>query len=319
MDLSIYSPFKKLDDVLFACSIYDRLINKFEQEFIFNIINMYLYKNSSFDLINFFAKQKLYPKLFPSNTVTLFKNVDSISSSYINHIKDANVSCILNNCIFCQASLNNSEVFLNAFIFFYEKNSNNCKINLKKCIACNSMHYLSFAINSKNEERKIFNDLDQHSFISFSNEIVYERSILDKLTFDIIFQHNSFSSFTMSFNYFFKSFENSNSSLKLSNKRLAETWLYYRYVLINFEMKNFDLDAFFIKDLDSQLSKINPSLNKYFTKKWRSSEHKDKCTNEKCSQSLVLDGNHKVNRLKCCYEEVDYHVKELGIIAWILI
>ena len=175
----------------------------------------------------------------------------------------------------------------------------------------NSIHYLNFAINSYNE-RKIFNNLNNHYFISFSNEIVYEKSILDKLSCDILLQHNTFLGYAKSYNYFLKNFKNCKFSSKLCNKRLAETWFYYRYVLCNIELQNYNMDAFFIKDLDSYLARISTTLVRNFTNKWSSSQHTNKCFNDKCCNCLVIDGNHKVNRLKCCYENVDYQVKELG-------
>ena len=181
---------------------------------------------------------------------------------------------------------------------------------VKKCLNCNSKHYLSFAV--QNETRKFYVDIHKTEFLSFSNEIIIEKKILEKLTSDFVYMHASFIGYCNSYNNFFNVYYNNSRRIKLCIMRLIETWFYFHLLCLKNELHENNTEAFFIQNLDSNLSLINPRLREYFMKKWSGSAHRNLCRDEKCSELLVVDGNHKCTRLRCMFENVSFNVKELG-------
>ena len=95
--------------------------------------------------------------------------------------------------------------------------------------------------------------------------------------------------------------------------RLIEAWFYYKFISLKNELKETNLHAFFIKDLDLNISGLNPMLRNFFTNKWNGLAHRNYCRDANCSKLLVVDGNHKCTRLRCMFENVEFHVKEIGI------
>ncbi|CAF0844130.1 unnamed protein product [Brachionus calyciflorus] len=133
--------------------------------------------------------------------------------------------------------------------------------------------------------------------------------LLRNLTSDLLFKHSSFKAFTNSFNYFhmYKKTE----PLFLQEKRLTETWFYYNFLrrIINNETKN--LEAFYVNQLDTNLEQINSTVFTLFSKKWSGPCHRDRCLDQNCCKVIGIDGNYKINRLKCMYSFVELHCDEI--------
>ena len=144
----------------------------------------------------------------------------------------------------------------------------------------------------------------------FSRESIYEKSLLDNLSADILFKHSSFYSFCQAYNFFYK-IPLTKNRLLLKRIRLAETWFTYRYCKHIYEKCNSFLEKRFIQDLNQALLDLKPSLAKYFTSKWsENSHHRDKCISD-CSKLYVLDGIHKINHRKCMFQEKFLKVPEI--------
>ena len=216
------------------------------------------------------------------------------------------------------------------------------KIISKCCCVCKNQHLLSFSRKktSSSISYKISERILENEFICFSDETVFEVSLLKRFTSSLLFNHASFSGFVESLNYLYntKQVYNDNKSRNvLIESRLTEHWFYYRYIMFYLEInKNFSNFKFFlIKDLDLNLLKIKPELSPYFIKKWNGIKihfnlyyistfidynhligisHLEECIDVNCSVALCVDGLHKVNRMKCVFENKSFSVEEIGLI-----
>ncbi len=72
-------------------------------------------------------------------------------------------------------------------------------------------------------------------------------------------------------------------------------------------------DANDSQPIESTLAEIRGEMLKNFTTKWSKHRHTkvDGADDEKCSAALVMDGLWKINRAKCCYDEV-YVATDMG-------
>lgn len=180
---------------------------------------------------------------------------------------------------------------------------------------CKASFSLSFYSTKK--KRLFYQGFLSNQFISFSNETVFEVLLLDKLTCDIIFKRCSFQSFVNSYNYFNQYYLK--SLVFLQEKRLIETWYFYKLTKTKLELNpNDELTAPFVYEIDICLEKTNRMILPFFIKKWSGEEHRLKCLNKNCSHSISVDGNHKINRLKCFYSNVSISSPEFGKIKYIL-
>lgn len=60
--------------------------------------------------------------------------------------------------------------------------------------------------------------------------------------------------------------------------------------------------------IDASLTTIKGKLFGNFVKKWSCHTHKD----EHCNKTITLDGNWKISRLKCSYDNVIFSSAEFG-------
>jgi hypothetical protein len=63
----------------------------------------------------------------------------------------------------------------------------------------------------------------------------------------------------------------------------------------------------YVQDLDTIINGLRKHLFSHFVNKW-SSHH---CDHSNCKKALNIDGNHKVNRLKCMYDNIYLNSKEI--------
>ena len=160
----------------------------------------------------------------------------------------------------------------------------------KECTYCKSQHFLSY-YKDTNKAKFYFNDnFLKNKFLCFTTQTMYEISLLDWFSSDLLFKHCSFYSFCQSYNYFYKIPFIANKQNTLCRKRLTETWLLYRYCRHSFEKNGYFLEKKFVIDLDSALMELRPTLLEYFVNKWANiMNHKNKCSKD-CSKLYVLDG-----------------------------
>jgi hypothetical protein len=62
--------------------------------------------------------------------------------------------------------------------------------------------------------------------------------------------------------------------------------------------------------IDDAINKISGSLFKVFTSKWSQHQHNNDVSN--CTLTLTYDGNWKLDRSKCCYENKWINCNEFG-------
>ena len=154
-------------------------------------------------------------------------------------------------------------------------------------------------------------------FVSFTSTTIFEFSLLKNFDSHLIYNHASFKGYSNSYNHFFNSFtlyiNNISKRCILNRERLSEAWFYYRFIVcyneIYSDFENCPMP--FVKDLDIELNKIKSQLQPHFIKKWSTDCHTKNCINLLCSTAIVIDGNHKINRLKCLFEDKFVKVPEL--------
>ena len=62
--------------------------------------------------------------------------------------------------------------------------------------------------------------------------------------------------------------------------------------------------------INSAIAKIMSTLLSQFVKKWSNHTHKN--SEKSCNDAVVYDGNWKLSRLKCVYDQVWYKSNEYG-------
>ncbi len=120
---------------------------------------------------------------------------------------------------------------------------------------------------------KAFENILNFQFISFSEETVFETSLLDNFTSQLLHNHATFTGFTEAYNHFHRtklSYIEEKSRFVLKDQRLAEIWFCYRMLLIYFEINmSFNNFEFFdIQNLDKNIDILLKLLPTYFVNKW---------------------------------------------------
>jgi hypothetical protein len=101
---------------------------------------------------------------------------------------------------------------------------------------------------------------------------------------------------------------------KLEVQRLTESWFYWKTIswFDELDLLGHVCNFPYVNELDSFISSLKSYMFVHFVEKWSGSYHKENCHDENCSRILVVDGNHKVNRLKCAFKKKSHYVKEVG-------
>lgn len=248
---------------------------------------------SDFNPLDFRKTEELDQKI-----ATEFVNV-SIEQTII--VPQSNV-CI--NCN-CELSINRMRLH-SASLISYSSNVKDCKIGIKECF-CGSLTYPSYSI--KGGTRKIFESIFEDIYISFTEETIFEQPILNVVLSDIVFKQSSFMGFAQAHNSLWSSDEMKRDLL--TDKRLSEVWFYFNCCKIYKEMNGTLTNENFVNmvHLDSMLVKMKPYLFRFFVTKW--SKHVN-THHTLCSKALVIDGNQKVRRMVCCFEEVYKKMEYIG-------
>ncbi|CAF1017018.1 unnamed protein product [Brachionus calyciflorus] len=302
-------PFNQIDDLFIFYRIRDSISSKCLNDQV-DLLNSFVQKSYKFDDILHFLNNSEHLKDFLPNN--FFKKLKSLDE-FICKAKDLNFTPDIVLCIKCKEPVRPISKKTEAVVYSLNEGSRNCFLQDKKCIKCNYRYSLSFYYTSDNK-RFFYPNVLKEKFISFSNETIVEIKLLFKLTCDIIFNHSSFKSFTNSFNYF-HNYDRAliNKRQNLEEKRLTETWFYYRFILGKYDfLLEEKIEAFYVNKLDENLQRFNNSIQKSFIKKWSSKDHLNNCKHNDCSFSISIDGNHKINRLKCMYDNVSIKQNEFG-------
>lgn len=307
----LIEPFESMDELLSFCYLSEKYSDR-SISFKTQIINQFLQKKLTENQIeNFVNKMQFCPNFYPKNFFNNQLKLDDFLAENSSKLMEPT----LNECLMCKNYTLEPFKTSNSIVYSLSDGPFETKVSSKKCLKCHSIYYFSFYID-KNGERVFYSDVLKNRYISFTNETIFEIRLLENVTIDIIFKHSSFKSYTNSYNYFnfTKDFRQLNGREKLEKKRLIENWFYYRYLFTFMEIYPFKkIQAFYINLLDENLDLLNKSLFQHFAKKWSGTHHFSMCKDKNCAKSISVDGNHKVNRLKCLYEENIVSFRELGI------
>ncbi|RNA29471.1 hypothetical protein BpHYR1_048712 [Brachionus plicatilis] len=185
--------------------------------------------------------------------------------------------------IFVNRVQNNS--CLNPLKFFedLQKLENYLKNRSLRTVSCN-FNYCFYCIKQKLEIFNSFNTVmytSENGPLNCIYSVKYCQNCRLKLTSDILFKKSSFKSFTSAYNYY-------NFNLKLT------------------------------AELDENLLDLNKKLLPYFCRKWSGDEHKKFCKRKDCRKVLSVDGNYKINRLKCLNSESMLITPEFAYIIYLI-
>ena len=82
---------------------------------------------------------------------------------------------------------------------------------------------------------------------------------------------------------------------------MSESWFFYHYLIIKNNFTFFQsISDPIIEKMDNRISQLIPHLLPQFIKKWSSHT----CKHPKCKTALNIDGNNKVTRLTCLFNEI---------------
>lgn len=189
-----------------------------------------------------------------------------------------------------------------------EKCNNVCLV----CSDCEYRYFCSYYL-LPTKKRKFYEDCLKSEFISFGRNTVYETKFFKIVTADIVHKHASFKSISDSFNSIFTNPHWNRD--QLIEVRLVEDWLYWQF--LNFVNDNFHIEHYeFPKatDIDSEIKLHRQNFFKLFVNKWTGESHHSYCAHPDCSKILNVDGNWKINRLRCMYEGVTLTSEEVKAI-----
>ncbi|RNA24790.1 hypothetical protein BpHYR1_001525, partial [Brachionus plicatilis] len=309
---AILHPFNTIDQLMFALKIGKKM-NGFLDSSKVRTINKFLKINVSIEQYSKFNnKVDNFKEFYPINFIETEKSIDEFINSEINfNYSEYEFAYEGLECLICKQKLNFCG-YLDSIYYSYNNGPKKAKINIKYCKLCKTRHLLSFYVK-KNGERFFYNNVIFKDLISFTNETLFDVKLLDCLTTDIIFKHSSFSAFANAYNYLFIN-KTVDSLFFLNDKRLTESWYYYRYLNFLAEFGKTNIEAFHVNKLNDSIQKINIFLFRYFIQKWNGPFHRFFCLNIDCSKTFTIDGNQKTGRLKCFYEKTCYNSVEFGLI-----
>jgi hypothetical protein len=256
-------------------------------------------------------KSELYGLNFFSNTTTLIKTINEVKEFDY----DIEFNCSDRVCLFCNSKLNEIMTINKSYqAVTYKVNNKPLKTNLnaKVCTICKAIHFPFYAQREK--EKKIKSEFYKSDYICFTRETVIEKKILDSVTADLLFKHGSFKGYCDSYNYLN---DNSNADQprdELTEERITENWLYYKMIQFQLE-KNGSIDSMTFKpmyELDIALREIKSQFMPFLAKKWSGEHHMSNCTSQSCSRIICIDGDWKINRLRCMYEKDTMSVQEIS-------
>lgn len=246
---------------------------------------------------------------YPIDFLRNFGEFESELTSYLVSLKQTtSIFCRnIDKCVICDHELKNKnkrfEVY-EAQLYYCNKPSEKCSLFVIICKTCNCYYFLNYYVYSG--KKHFFQDFVNAKYLSFSQNTIFEKNIFEILTSDIVFKQSSFKAFCLSYNFLWVKSGNIKRE-ELNEKRLAECWFYYHLLLYQIEFVNPDISLFDAPNsynIDDCLIDIRNNLFKNFVKKWTGFKHENICTDKKCSQALVLDGNWKCNRLKCAFNGI---------------
>lgn len=199
-------------------------------------------------------------------------NIKNEIDSILKQESSTNFETYALSCVFCSSSFIAGKKY-QAECYFYNQQPTFAIISSKFCVNCKAEHFLCFG--EKNLKRKLFNNILEFKFVSFTNETIFDVQILNSFTSDLIYKHSSYEAYSNSYNNLFKCKQDYCNGIQracLNEKRLTESWLYYNYILIHYEFYGgFELFTVpYMMDLDQHLGNLKPHLLSNFVNKWSS-------------------------------------------------
>lgn len=267
-------------------------------------------------LKEFELKCKLYKQLYDLTCFDHIHSIDCKINKYLSQYKIPSRMFItsLENCYLCGLKLDfSNKTAVTAVLFSAFQPPEYCFNFLVECRACNTKHYQSYCtqIVNKREKRFIYKDSLQNQFMSFTKLSIYETRLFELFSADVMYKHTSYQGFVDAYNSVFCA--NNKVDRQLNDHRFTECWLYFNLLLYIDEFGDLsEFEAPSIEHLDAAIEAIRPQLFQNFVKKWNGSAHTSFCNHEQCSSLLNVDGNWKLNRLKCMYDDIMCATGEVG-------
>ena len=304
-------PFDNMDQLLKAMFCYYKMkhYSTLNLNLIRECILVTTNKNISYDNFKcFIDKITFHSNLYPNSMFKSLSQYDVLSIDLDNYINSHNYASrefeyLLTNCVTCKLALDRTKcgIYQDAIVFYSCKQASRCFNKYIICTHCKTLHFYSYYVTNLNQ-RYFYNNVFDNEFISFTNQTIYEKKIFTMFLSDLHFKHSSFKAFCNSYN---SMFTNHNINRNMSRQRLTECFFYFHLLLFKKEIG--DLSNFvapYIENIDLELSNIRDDLLKIFVKKWSGKEHQNNCKHPNCSKLLNIDGNWKITRQKCGYEDI---------------
>ncbi len=274
MNISI-DPFLILDDYLITCFILSNY-SQFGFSTLIEIVKLLTSKKSitlhELELLNkrIIACPELYATKFFEN-----KNLRQEIDALLKKENTIHFNSPAVECVFCKAKLNEKTKAYQAMVYFDSSKPKKAEINSKICDICNASHFISHAENA-HKERKPLETIMSSEYIAFTNETIFEKMMLERLTASLFCDHATFMGYINTHNHIFdceKDYLENKEKVKrscLNEKRLIEAWFFYQFLKAKNEIPDNKVEYEFptIEQLDQAILQLKPSLLPFFIKKW---------------------------------------------------
>ena len=273
----LIEPFKILEDYLTCCFI----LTSFSEQSIITLVNI-VRKSTQLDNISINQVENLnqrlisFPELYGRNfflKTDLDKKVNELIK--LEEIDHFNSNAL--ECSYCGAQLGHKSKPYQAMCYYYHSTPKKAVIHSKICEMCNANHFISYAESNSNIiKRKSYEFILDKKFIAFTTETIFEITILESLTSDMLFKHSTFMGYTNAYNHLFKceqDYSLNTDKIKrccMNEQRLTEAWFYYQFLkaIKEIPVNSVKCQFPYVQDLDQSIRELKPSLLQYFIKFW---------------------------------------------------
>lgn len=291
-----------------------RLLNfEYVKTVLNSLLNLSLTTNEVINIVQLITS---YPVEYGYDVISHFRQIDTAltTSNSLSIVIDVKIS----SCYICKL-IETLETYTPQLskepIMYGLRGVEVCSINIKRCKACLSIHYYSFAIHPDTKLKHFYLDCHKSEYYQYTSETVFERHLLNALMADIMIKHSNFRNFSGAYNYLhgYYAYKKDSCRKALCYKRLIEVFFSWKLNQFYSEVMHQDL---IIQNIQSQvnpidiiLQELKKNLQTHFMQKWTAHKHEGDKT---CMTAIVMDGLWKVSRQKCAYEHVMVQTKEFG-------
>jgi hypothetical protein len=237
-----------------------------------------------------------YTNHLPTEFIGQLAEFDQLLNNYLSSedLPCMQIRTKRNKCVECQMKIEETTKF-KSIVYYASKKPEICLQVSYKCKNCKLFYFHSYY---QSETKRTFEeDCLENEFIQFTDETVFETTLLMILNANIVKMNSTFDGFTASQNMTFRN-ENLGERGSLNLKRLIESYFYFQLVKFHKTTESFSLPEFHaptnILKLDEKINEIIPKLLQIFVSKWTGDFHTANCKHPMCSKTLNVDGIWKV-------------------------